>query len=202
MVGIVFTGRFLNWNYRRQLARHNEWLKKQEGILMQDHDNNFEEVKNILRTNSIYSFNIFRARLQLAFFTLVLSSGGFTAFGWCIQVKAPLAAVLAMSAFSCLFSYGILTMSSTLIVDLFPSKASTATSLLNLFRCSLSAIFVASLDKMATRMNYGGIFTFLSTLTAVSSALLLIPVSRGKALAHKRRADEERLLHDVGDAKN
>lgn len=202
MVGVLFTGKFLNWNYKRHLARHDEWLEKQELLLMGEYNNDSEKVKNILRTDSTYSFNIFRARLQLAFFTLVLSSGGFTAFGWCIRVKAPLAAVLAMSAFSCLFSYGILTMSSTLIVDLFPSKASTATSLLNLFRCSLSAVFVASLDKMTVRMNYGGVFTFLSTLTAVSSALLLIPVSRGKALAHKRRADEERLLHDVGDTKN
>lgn len=197
LMSVVFAGRFLNWNYVRHRARHEEWLKEQETILMKEYNHDPEEVKEIFRTNSFYSFNIFRARLQLAFFTLVLSSAGFTAFGWCIQVKAPLAAVLVTSAFASLFSNGILTMSSTLIVDLFPSKASAASALVNLFRCSLAVICVACLDKMAAQMNFGGVFTFLSVLTAGSSLLLLIPVRKGKALSHRRREEERRLLEDV-----
>lgn len=202
LLSVVCSGRFLNWNYRRHMARHKSWLKDQEEKLMQEHDNDTEKVKEILQSDSFYSFNIFHARLQLAFFTLILSSGGFAAFGWCIQVKAPLAAVLVTSAFASLFSNGILTMSVTLIVDLFPSKASTATGLLNLFRCLLSVVFIVSLTKMAARMNYGGVFTFMAALTACSSTLLLIPVGKGKVLTHKRREDERRLLEDVGDAKS
>ncbi|AQZ15783.1 AQR1 (YNL065W) and QDR1 (YIL120W) [Zygosaccharomyces parabailii] len=202
LFSVVCSGRFLNWNYRRHMAHHTKWLKEQEEKLMTENNNDSEKVKNILQTDSQYSFNIFHARLQLAFVTLFLSSSGFAAFGWCIQVKAPLAAVLVTSAFASLFSNGILTMSVTLIVDLFPSKASTATGLLNLFRCLLSVVFIVSLHKMAAKMNYGGVFTFLAALTACSSSLLLIPVGKGKVLTHRRREDERRLLEDVEDTKN
>lgn len=197
LFSIVFAGRFLNWNYRRRLASHENWYEEQKAQLLEQHDNDMDEVNGILRNNPYYHFNIFRARLQLAFFTLILSSGGFVAFGWCIHIKAPLAAVLVTSGFSSLFSNCILTMSTTLIVDLFPSKASTATGLVNLFRCLLSVVFIASLHKMASKMNYGGVFTFLAVLTASSSILLLIPVSNGKVLSHRRREEEKRLLEDI-----
>lgn len=199
LISIVFSGRFLNWNYRRRMALHDYWVDGQRKQLLEKNGNDIDKVNQILKSNSHYHFNIFRARLQLAFFTLVLSSGGFVAFGWCLQVRAPLAAVLVTSGFASLFSNCILTMSTTLIVDLFPSKASTAVGLVNLFRCMLSVVFVASLNKMASKMTYGGVFTFLAALTACSSGLLLIPVSKGKALSYKRREEERRLLENVDD---
>ncbi|CAR25505.1 hypothetical protein ZYGR_0A00690 [Zygosaccharomyces rouxii] len=197
LLSVVFSGRFLNWNYKRRLALHNNWLQEQKKQLFEENDNDIDRVNHLLATDPRYHFNIFRARLQLAFFTLVLSSGGFAAFGWCIQVKAPLAAVLVTSGFASLFSNCILTMSTTLVVDLFPSKASTAAGLVNLFRCMLSVVFIASLHKMSSKMNYGGVFTFLAALTASSSVLLLIPVSNGKTLSYRRREEERRLLEDV-----
>lgn len=199
LMSVVFSGRFLNWNYRRRKALHERWFEEQKRQLLDENDNNINKVNQILATDPYYHFNIFRARLQLAFFTLVLSSGGFAAFGWCIHVKAPLPAVLVCSGFASLFSNCILTMSTTLVVDLFPSKASTAAGLVNLFRCMLSVVFIASLHKMASKMSYGGVFTFLGALTASSSALLLIPVSKGKTLSHRRREEERKLLEDIAN---
>lgn len=51
---------------------------------------------------------------------------------------------------------------------------------------------------MVSSMNYGGVFTFLAVLTACSSALLLVPISKSKILSHKRR-EEGALLADMGD---
>ncbi|GAV56056.1 hypothetical protein ZYGR_0AZ02280 [Zygosaccharomyces rouxii] len=197
LLSVVFSGRFLNWNYKRRLALHKVWSQEQRTKLLEENDNDIDKVNHIFATDPYYHFNIFRARLQLAFFTLILSSGGFAAFGWCIHVKAPLAVVLVTSGFASLFSNCILTMSTTLVVDLFPSKASAAAGLVNLFRCMLSVVFIASLHKMSSKMNYGGVFTFLAALTASSSGLLLIPVSNGKTLTYRRREEERRLLEDI-----
>ncbi|CCC68732.1 hypothetical protein NCAS_0B06480 [Naumovozyma castellii] len=194
LISVVTSGRYLNWSYRRKIIKHRQWKKEQETILLEEYNNDMEQVKEIMDNDPKYVFNIFKARIQPAFGTLILSGLGFCAYGWCISVKAPLAAVLVTSGFGSLFSNCILTMSTTLAVDLFPSKAATATSCLNLFRCSLAAIFIACLSKMVDRMTYGGVFTFLAALTTSSSLLLLIPVSRGKELALKRRQQENSLL--------
>ena len=187
LISVISCGRYLNWSYRRDITKHNIWLKAQREKLLQEYDDNIEKVTEIMENDCYYTFNICRSRLQPAFITLLLSSSGFAAYGWCISVKAPLAAVLVTSGFSSLFSNCILTMSTTLIVDLFPAISSTATGCLNLFRCILSAVFIASLSRMADTMTYGGVFTFLAALTGISSALLLIPVRNGKNLSHKRK---------------
>ncbi|CCC69350.1 hypothetical protein NCAS_0C03600 [Naumovozyma castellii] len=194
LISVVTSGRYLNWTYRRQIARHQTWLKEQEAILLEQYNNDIVEVKDIMENNPKYTFNIFKARLQPAFFTLILSASGFCAFGWCLSVKAPLAAVLVTSGFGSLFSNCILTFSTTLVVDLFPTKASTATGCLNLFRCIISAIYIGCLSRMADSMTYGGVFTFMSALAAVSSTLLFIPVGNGKKLALKRRKQEQKAL--------
>lgn len=194
LIGMDTSSRYLNYSSRGRMKRHQEWLKSQEEKLLQEHEGDVERVRHIMEGDYHYSFNILRARLQPAIFTVLLSSAGFIAFGWCLHVKAPLAAVLCMSGFASLFSNCILTMSVTVIVDLFPSKASTATGCLNFFRCILSAIFIATLTKMTKRMTSGGVFTFLGGLTALSGSLLLIIIAQGKKLSHKRRQQERKLL--------
>lgn len=190
LCSIVVAGKYLNWNYRARLKKYQSWLDKERLKLLEEHDNDPGVVQNIMGNDPQYTFNIFRARLQPAFVTLILSSCGFCAYGWCITAKAPLVAVLCMSGFASLFSNCILTFSTTLIVDLFPSKTSTATGCLNLFRCILSAIFIAALSKMVEKMKYGGVFTFLGALTSSSSILLFILLRKGKELAFKWKKQE------------
>lgn len=193
LISVVTSGRYLNWNYRRQMEKHKAWLAKQDALLLEEHGGDQLLVKELIEHDYHYTFNIFRARLQPALFTILLSSMGFIAFGWCISVKAPLAAVLCTSGFASLFSNCIMTMSVTLIVDLFPSKSSTATGCLNLFRCILSAIFIACLSRMTQTMKAGGVFTFLGALMDLSALSMLILTTQGKKLSHKRRQKERAL---------
>lgn len=193
LTSVVTTGRFLNRYYRNQMAKHKVWLKQQEEKLLKE-NHTIEEVKNIIDNDPYYTFNVVRVRLVPAFFTLILSACGYIAFGWCVKVKAPLPAVLVASGFGSLFSNCILTMSTTLIVDLYPSKSSTGTGCLNLFRCSLSAIFIACLSRMSDKMTYGGVFTFMGVFSAAASSLLYILVGNGKKLAFNRRKEEEEQL--------
>lgn len=192
LISVITSGRYLNYNYRRRMTQHKAWLARQEQALLKEHGNDHLLVKKIIESDYHYTFNIFRARLQPALFTIMLSSMGFIAFGWCLTVKAPLAAVLCTSGFASLFSNCILTMTVTLIVDLFPSRASTATGCLNLFRCAFSAIFIACLSKMTQHMKSGGVFTFLGSITLLSGGLLLLVIAHGKKLTHRRRQQERK----------
>lgn len=195
LVSIIASGRFLNWYYAREMAKYKTWLKDEEEKLLQEHHNK-EEVKYVLENEPYYAFNVARVRLFPALFTLWLSAAGYIAFGWCLAVKAPLPAVLVTSGFGSLFSNCILTMATTLIVDLFPSKAASSTGCMNLIRCSIAAIFIACLSKMTTSMTYGGVFTFMGGLTTSSSSLLYWMIHNGKQLSLQRKKEEEKLIRD------
>ncbi|KOG98784.1 multidrug transporter DI49_2666 [Saccharomyces eubayanus] len=186
LTSVISAGRYLNWSYRTRKVKYNKWIKEQELRLIEQYKGDCDKVAEVLQFDYHYTFNLVEARLHPAFVTLLFSSVGFTAFGWCISVKAPLAAVLCTSAFASLFSNCILTFSTTLIVDLFPTKASTATGCLNLFRCILSAVFIAALSRMAEKMKYGGVFTLLSALTSSSSLLLFHLLKNGKRISFDR----------------
>ncbi|QLL31436.1 hypothetical protein HG536_0B02990 [Torulaspora globosa] len=192
LISIVSSGRYLNYNYRRKMIQHRAWVAQREQALLKEHEGDELLVKQIIESDYHYTFNIFRARMQPALFTVMLSSMGFISFGWCISVKAPLAAVLCTSGFASLFSNCILAMSVTLIVDLFPSRASTATGCLNLFRCALSAIFIACLTKMTQHMKSGGVFTFLGSITLLSTGFLVVVMAHGKKLSYRRRQQERK----------
>ncbi|EDO16706.1 hypothetical protein Kpol_1003p11 [Vanderwaltozyma polyspora DSM 70294] len=189
LISVISCGRYLNWSYKKKYARYKIWLEERKKELLEEYKDP-EKVHDIINNNHYYTFNICKARLQPAFVTLLISSCGFCAYGWCIKSKAPLAAVLVTSGIASLFSNCILTMSTTLCVDLFPSIASTATGCLNLTRCLLSALFIGVLSRMEQSMTYGGVFTFMAGITGLSSFLLLIPVRNGKKLSYLRTKQE------------
>lgn len=198
LISILASGKFLNWYYVQELAKHHIWLQEQKEKLLNEKHNK-EEIEYMMDNEPFYAFNVARVRLAPALFTLFLSAAGYISFGWCLYSKAPLPAVLVTSGFGSLFSNCILTMATTLIVDLFPSKSSTSTGCMNLIRCSIAAILIACLSKMTIAMNYGGVFTFMGCLTASSSSLLYWLIYRGKKLSLERNKAEDKLIRDFKD---
>lgn len=194
MISVVSSGKYLNWIYRKKFAKHKEWIEEEKTKLLLEHNNDVIKVNELIDNDPYYTFNSFKVRLSPAFATLILSSFGYIAYGWCLSVKAPLPAVLVCSGFASLFSNCILTFSTTVLVDLYPSKASTATGCLNLYRCVLAALFIGCLSRMANSLSYGGVFTLLSALNIASSTLLFPLIKGGKIIAFKRRQEEEAVL--------
>lgn len=190
LAAIISTGRFLNWQYRREFNKYKEWLKNEEDKLMEEH-HNLDKVKEIIENDQYYTHNIAKTRLQPAFYTFAIGGGSFLAFGWCLQYKAPLGAVLVTSGLGSFFSMCFGTMASTFMVDVFPSIASTATGCMNLVRCLLSAIFIACLSNMTKKMHYGGVFTFITVLSTSITLLLTITIRDGKKLAFERNQIEK-----------
>ncbi|SCU84630.1 LAMI_0C08262g1_1 [Lachancea mirantina] len=186
LISVVSAGRILNWNYRRRMRIHEQWINTVREQLLKENDDSSAAVEHILATNPKYLFNIFRARLEIIFAPLILSGAGFISFGWCLDVHAPLPAVLVMSGFASLFSNCIISCATTLVIDLFPQRSSTATACVNFSRCILAAIFVACLDKMFKSMSVGGTFTFLASLCLASTFILWIPIKYGMQWEYRR----------------
>lgn len=193
MTSVVAIGRWLNWTYAKKFNKFKLWREAERSRLLEENNHNEAKVDHIMNTDEAYTFNLFKARLGMSFITLVLSSAGFIAFGWCLEVKAPLPAVLVCSGFASLFSNCILTMSTTVIVDLYPSKSSTATGCLNLYRCLLSALFIGCLSRMIQAMGYGGVFTLIGGVNCASSFLIIYLIRHGSHIVMTRRHEEDAL---------
>ena len=191
MATVVISGRYLNWFYSRESKRHEVWLENQVMQMTAERGITENEAKDITENDPKYTFNLIEARLKAGFLTLVVSSLGFIAYGWCIQMKAPLPAVLVCSGIASLFSNCILTFSTTTMVDLFPSKGSTATGCLNLYRCLISAIFISCLSRMVKAIDYGGVFTLMGAINIFSSVALLYLVKTGKQIVVDRRMEDK-----------
>lgn len=191
MTTVVTSGRYLNWFYRRESKKHRAWLQNQIVQIASERKITEEEAREITENDSKYTMNLIEVRLKAGFVTLVLSSFGFIAYGWCLEAKAPLPAVLVCSGFASLFSNCILTFSTTTMVDLYPSKGSTATGCLNLYRCILSAIFIGCLSRMVKSMTYGGVFTLMGAVNILSSFLLFYLIKHGKEITYKRHKAEK-----------
>ena len=194
MVSVICSGRYLNWVYLRASKRHTLWYDEQIRALAAERGITEKAAKEVAAQDPHYNMNLFDVRLRAGFYTLMLSNCGYIAYGWCIQVKAPLAAVLVCSGFASLFSNCILTFSTTTMVDLFPSKGSTATSCLNLYRCLLSALFIGCLSRMVNKINYGGVFTLMGAANIVSSFMLFYLIKHGKRIAFERSREEAEMM--------
>ncbi|SCU77433.1 LANO_0A00364g1_1 [Lachancea nothofagi CBS 11611] len=177
LIGIVSSGRILNWNYERRFAQHEKTIEEMKTKLMEKYYGDVSLVDAAILTKNKYGFNIYRARLEVGVVPMLFSFGGFIAFGWCLGARTHLALVLFFSGFSSLCSSGIIACTTTLMVDLHPEKTSSAAACLNLCRCLLAAAFIAALDAMIDKMTIGGAFTFMVGVSALLTIGMVFVVS-------------------------
>lgn len=132
------------------------------------------------------AFNIINCRL-IPFIPLSLIGASVTLiFGWCIDKHQPVAIILVMAYIqtSCImYPMNVVT---TVLIDLFPDITGGVTALSNLFRCSMSAIFVSCLDKMNDAMTIGGTYTFMMAINLVSSLLVIYLMKLSQEILNKK----------------
>ncbi|CCD24415.1 Aqr1p NDAI_0D01020 [Naumovozyma dairenensis CBS 421] len=175
LLGSMLTGRFLDYIYKKALRDFEK--KKQNGTIPENEE--FNTIK--VRLNAIIPQN----------FIAVIS---FLLFGWSADKGWKIPAMLITSCVSSFCAMSTLSSSTTLLVDLYPKKASTASSCFNFIRCSLSSIFMGCFAKMKFAMTVGGTFTFMVGLILVGNFLMLIPMKYGMEWRREREAKEQALL--------
>lgn len=150
-----------------------------------DHGKFMQKMKNgLIDENTRY--NIFKARLVSGMPQNFIAVVSFTIMGWAYQERWNVAVILVTSFFGSFCAMSTLSTSSTLLVDLYPSKSSTATSCYNFIRCVLGAIFMACYAKMKKSMTIGGTFTFISGLVLIGNFIVFIPMKYGMKWRYER----------------
>ncbi|ONH68571.1 putative transporter AQR1 [Cyberlindnera fabianii] len=175
LVGSLVCGRILDFVYRRRYARYE--YKRQTGAISTD-----------------TPFNIVQSRILVIFPYTVITDGFTVMFGWCLYQKVHIASVLVSEFCVCMGCIAMIGINMTLLIDLYPSKSSAASSSVNLTRCLAGALFVAVLTSMNDKLTVGGTFTLMAGLGVISTVLLLVPMKYGMKWGMER---EERQKRDM-----
>lgn len=175
-IASIVNGKFLDYNYRR--------LAKKLG---------FPLVKN--KHTDLKGFPIEKARLQIAFPLLIIGSLTVIAFGWFLDFGIHLAAPTTILFVMGLALTGSFNTVSTLLVDLYPSTAATATASNNFVRCLLGAGATALVNPMLKAMGRGWCFTFIALVMMSTSPLLVVVIRYGPGWREERRLKQAAKEH-------
>ncbi|KAK4947299.1 hypothetical protein LTR10_013667 [Elasticomyces elasticus] len=144
------------------------------------------------RNQDLSDFPIERARLQIAIPASYSAAIMVCIFGWIMDVNGPLAAILVVLFFAS-FSMSIaFNVTSTLLVDFYPTAPATATAANNVVRCLLGAGATAAILPMIEAMGRGWTFTFLTLFLIATSPMLWIVYFRGMTWRGQRNAREKK----------
>ncbi|KAL6944434.1 hypothetical protein ACO0RG_001171 [Hanseniaspora osmophila] len=160
ILGSIITGRFIDFMYKKSIRSFN--MKKEKGLLPPNAD-----------------FNLIRARVIISMPQNFLSVVAYILFGWSVTKHWPVPVTVVMSSLGSYASMATLATSSALLVDLYPTQASSATASYNMIRCLLAALFTGVLDLMNKKITIGGTFTLLSALVLVGNFVMFIPMKYG-----------------------
>lgn len=163
----------MDWNYRR-------WAKKL----------NFPLEKK--RSMDLRNFPIEKVRLQPVFIYVPCVVVTYIGFGWALQKRANLAVPLILEFILAYFQVCTSNTLSSLLVDLFPEKASMVTAANNLVRCCFSAVGTAIISYMLNGLGWGWCYTLLGLLFLLALSLLSIEYNRGMRWRENRRQREEK----------
>ncbi|CAI5756078.1 unnamed protein product [Candida verbasci] len=153
-VGSMAIGKSLNWyyKYRKNL-----------------YDTSVEKLPLLDRP----AFNLVTTRLTLSIVPAFLMITGLLIFGWCLQYQQHIVSIIISTVCISLSASLMLSICTTLLVDLYPNQGSASASCLNLMRCLIAAVGTGVLDKMIAKLNLGGTYSLLAGLCLITDLNLI-----------------------------
>jgi multidrug resistance protein len=160
IISAFTTGMIVDWNYARHAKR-----------------NGFPIAKN--RSTDISNFPIERARVEIGLPCLLLGVLTVIGYGWIVDFNLSIAGPIVM-----LFLMGYALIAgfqslNVLMVDLYPTQASSATAASNVVRCLLGAAASAAILPMSDAMGNGWAYTTLALMFLLSCGGLLVIMKYG-----------------------
>jgi MFS family permease len=161
IIGTIFTGKFLDFDYRRIKHRYNGRPE---------------------------NFPLEWARLRTIWLWSMLQCASTVAFGWTLNENVHISVPIICTFFLGWASTSTQSVITTFLVDVFPKQGASATAALNLSRCLLGAAGTAVVLPIANAIGVGWTFTALTSVMLVSLILVFVQMRCG---AGKRRKREE-----------
>ena len=174
LIGSITTGKVLNWEYRRQLAR--ESLNSEAPV---------SEVRMIQR-----------ARIRPLIIPTILYLLAMVALGWVMEYQVHISASIILAFFvggldTCILAafckylvlldrLVILTAHpATLVVDLFQQQSFSVTACVNLSRCLIAAAGTATIQPLIQAIGVGWAFTVCASIALASCPFALAELAYG-----------------------
>lgn len=145
------------------------------------------------RNQDLSNFPIEKARLQIAIPASYITTVLVCIFGWILDVEGPLGVMLVVLFFTSFTMSIAFNVTSTLLVDFYPTAPATATAAINLTRCLLGAGATAAVIPMINAMGRGWTFTFLTLFLVATSPMLWLIYFKGMKWRTERREKEEKM---------
>ncbi|KAL9622299.1 MAG: hypothetical protein Q9160_003310 [Pyrenula sp. 1 TL-2023] len=163
-------------------------------------DRNFHRIARQLnfpvnkkRQSDLSKFPIEKARLQIAIPLCYVGCACLIIHGWIMNIEGPLAADLVVLFIGCYSLTGAFNVTSTLIIDFYPTTSATATAANNLLRCLLGAGATAVVQPMLQGMGRGWTFTFVALVLIALTPTLWVVYFKGMSWREARRLRMEKL---------
>lgn len=172
VVASLLCGKLIDINYKRMAKINNITIDRKRG----------DDLRN---------FPIEKVRVQVMYPLLALGIAALVAYGWVLQVEAPLAAPLILQFVIGLCLVGSYDVMCVMLVDLYPESPATATAANNLVRCLLGAGGTGVIIQMIKSMGRGWCFTFIAAVLILASPMLWVEVNRGPRWREERRVRVE-----------
>lgn len=163
------TGALVDWNY----ARHARRL-------------GFPTTKN--RMADLTNFPIERARGEIGLPCLLLGALTTIGYGFMLDYQISIAGpvvMLFLLGYALVAGFQVL---NVLLVDLFPSKATSATAASNVVRCLLGAAASAAILPMTDALGNGWAYTILALIFAASCSGLVVIMKYGVQWRQENKA--------------
>lgn len=130
-------------------------------------------------TTELGSFQIELARLRTAVFSVALSAVFTMGYGWSLRAGVSMAVPLVLQFLIGLTIQMVFTAVNTLLVDLHPTRPSTAQAACNFVRCEMAASCLACLDAFIQRVGPGWCFTVFGATLFLQCGMLLVLMAKG-----------------------
>ncbi|KAI0184177.1 major facilitator superfamily domain-containing protein [Xylaria flabelliformis] len=177
IVSVFLMGPLANWNYRRHCR-----------MLNLPYDRS--------RQQNMAGFPIEQARLQISIPFLAVFTAVLIGFGWSVEAKAHLAVQIVLLFLQGITLVGFSNLLSTLIVDINPGAAGSATAANNLTRCLVGAGASAFINPLMTAVGAGWAFTIIALSYVVFFPALWLVLKNGvkwrQEKAHKQELRQQK----------
>ncbi|KAK9424169.1 putative Major facilitator superfamily domain-containing protein [Seiridium unicorne] len=130
-------------------------------------------------------FPVEHARIRHSWWLLLVFAGVVCGYGFSLQTHS-LPGVLALQFCIAFTAQAVFIMCSSLVIDLFPGAAASATAVQNLVRCSLGAVGVAVIDLMLEDLGPEKTYALCALVVLVGCPLLVVEWIWGQRIREKR----------------
>ncbi|KAJ3785176.1 major facilitator superfamily domain-containing protein [Lentinula aff. detonsa] len=188
-LGSLVGGRVLDWEYGR-VGREWEWEREgRVGVGV-----GVEERLGGGVNQPQDQYPIEKARLRLIPYLMIPFVASTLSYGWCIQHQVPIAIPLILQFIVGLTSIMVMNACGTYVVDLVPGRSAGVSGCNNLFRSTLAAILVSTIDLIASPspkgLGVGWAFGLLGCVCAGMTPIVWVVMRMGERWRERDRERE------------